>query len=808
MKKNLCVLVLFLTFAIIVNSLVYSQQPIRAYNTTLYDTLNPSPAKGQERYSALWGYTASDGREYALLGGYNGTHIIDITEHPVKQVAFIAGTPSGWREIKAVNGYAYIVTEGSQGTGDGLQIIDLTKLPNSATLVKNDTSLYKTAHTISQEGKYIYVHGTQPQAGVNGGTFIYDISNPTNPVVVGKWAGRYVHDATIKNDTMYCAAINDGRLDIVYLGADRKNPTFVTDIRYPGAGTHNSDLTTNSRYIMTTDEVGSTAKTLKIWDRSDVNNMSKVVEWTPSPNEIIHNVHTKGEIAVIAWYTAGTRIVDISNPLQPAEIAYFDTYLGANGGYSGNWEVYPYFSSGKIIASDMQNGLYVFTLNRVMKGAVKGIVMDEQTRKPMPNVTIQIPELGKRITSDNEGRYRLDGAIDTLSYSVTTLNYFTKTGSLILTQQENTTDILVKQMPLRSYKIAAANNGVNLPKFSYRVVSRPESGSEANAEVMLPRDSTYQIYVSAWGYNSEAISTNSENIGLITAELKKGYADDFENDLGWATQAPTDKAVAGKWERGIPIRTRAAVQGRGQIEVQPAEDHSSKYPFLNRAYLTGITGSQAGAGATDIDSGAVTLTSPIMDLTNLTNPFLSCWLWFSRDGNTQTPPDDTLKLFISNDAGKNWILLDTATDSPQKWFLKDFDLRKRLNITSEMMFRIVAADEGKPSLVEAGIDDFAVTDGSINSVYSYFDDSTVMVRVLGNPVIRDVVFELKTQEPQQNAVFEIYSLSGEKLITTEKKISSSGRTVVRIPAQDLPSGTYNYVIRFTDGQVTGKFIKE
>ena len=59
-----------------------------AYNTTLFDTLNPSTAG---RYSALWGYTAPDGREYALLGGFSGTHIVDITTKPIRQVAFTRG---------------------------------------------------------------------------------------------------------------------------------------------------------------------------------------------------------------------------------------------------------------------------------------------------------------------------------------------------------------------------------------------------------------------------------------------------------------------------------------------------------------------------------------------------------------------------------------------------------------------------------------------------------------------------------------------------------------------------------------------
>ncbi len=70
-------------------------------NVNLLGSLNPYPGQG---YSSLWGYTAEDGREYALLGVADGTSIIDITNtaQPV-EVDFIPGPPAPpyhWREMK------------------------------------------------------------------------------------------------------------------------------------------------------------------------------------------------------------------------------------------------------------------------------------------------------------------------------------------------------------------------------------------------------------------------------------------------------------------------------------------------------------------------------------------------------------------------------------------------------------------------------------------------------------------------------------------------------------------------------------
>jgi hypothetical protein len=43
-----------------------------------------------------------------------------------------------------------------------------------------------------------------------------------------------------------------------------------------------------------------------------------------------------------------------------AEEGFFDTYPSSDSaGFDGVWSVYPYFASGKIIASDINSGLFV-----------------------------------------------------------------------------------------------------------------------------------------------------------------------------------------------------------------------------------------------------------------------------------------------------------------------------------------------------------------------------------------------------------------------------------------------------------------
>lgn len=321
-------------------------------------------------YSSCWGYTAPDGREYALLGCQTGTSIIDITDAPtLKEIAFIPGPPSPWREMKTYQSYAYVVTENGTGAGAGIQIIDLSNLPNSATLAKTyvwaDTvngvvTLHPRAHTISASDNYLFLNG-----GSLNGIRILDVSKPLNPVQAGKYVGPHVHDSHIRNDTVFASVIaTNGGLDIID-ARNRTNPTRIKLIQYQGSGTHNAWTIPNKPYVVTTDEIGATLKNLKVWDIRDVINPIKVAEFGLD-SAIVHNVVIKGSLAYVAWYSAGLRVIDFSNPLAPKEIAYYDTYPKSNvSGYLGAWGVDPFLPSGKVIVSDMQTGLYVLRYNPV-----------------------------------------------------------------------------------------------------------------------------------------------------------------------------------------------------------------------------------------------------------------------------------------------------------------------------------------------------------------------------------------------------------------------------------------------------------
>lgn len=356
--------ILLLCFAL--SSVCFAQ--LRNRNIYLFGQQNIHPPVGAA-YSAIWGYRASNGREYAILGCGNGVSFVDVTDSTnIREVKFYAQGETAWREMKTFSHYAYVVTDVSFGVG--IQIYDLQYLPDSVHFVTNWTYTgFTMGHTISQEGAYLYLNGGNNTQGLanNGGVTVVDITNPISPVRRGQWGIQYIHDCRVKNDTIFACNIydpsNGGTGSIYVISAVNKDNLIQVGswVNNPNPGPHNCDLTADRNYCLVADEINGNPRLMKIWNITNLLAPVLVSTWQPTgiTTTIVHNIERFGNFAIVAHYEAGVRVVNISNPNTPTEVAWYDTYPGSNNfGYNGCWGVYT-FPSGKIIASDRSTGLYV-----------------------------------------------------------------------------------------------------------------------------------------------------------------------------------------------------------------------------------------------------------------------------------------------------------------------------------------------------------------------------------------------------------------------------------------------------------------
>ncbi len=362
----------------------------------------------------IWGYRdLNNNREYAILGLNNGTLVVDVTDptNPV-EVGTIVGERSTWRDVKvyqyldnndnSYKVYAYVTTEAI----GGFQVIDLTDAPNSVSLA-NTVNVFRSAHNVylgnidyatgtanPGESPYLYIAGSNLGSGSQSGSFrIFDLDDPVNPkLVTDPSSAFYMHDATSMtiNDsrTDQCASghnpcellidfssdrsFNNSRINVdIWDTTDKSNPSLLSSSTYNNASyIHSGWYSKDKNYIFVQDELDERDRgvntTLYVLDIRNLKSPSIVGSYVGPTRAIDHNGFTLGDKYYMSNYKRGLVVLDVSNPVVPTEIGFFDTYpipAANDSEFDGAWGAYPYLPSGNILVSDISNGLYVLTDN-------------------------------------------------------------------------------------------------------------------------------------------------------------------------------------------------------------------------------------------------------------------------------------------------------------------------------------------------------------------------------------------------------------------------------------------------------------
>jgi choice-of-anchor B domain-containing protein len=345
----------------------------------------PERARGV-RANDNWGWTdAATGREYALVGRNDGTSFIDITD-PTAPVLLgdlpkTPGTPRSqlWRDIKTFEDHAFIVADGA-GT-HGMQVFDLTRLRDvaDAPVVFEPDLLYRgeglnvveSTHNIiiNEDTGFAYLT-SRGCAGLH----MVDINDPLDPTFVGCSDPGDTHDAQcVVYDGPHeayrgreiCLRMSGSRFQISDV-TDKADPVELSNASHPNpAYMHQGWLTEDHRYFLMDDESDviagnvETTRTL-IWDVTDLEDPVLAREFFGSLPASAHNLYVMGDFTYQANYKYGLHILDTSDPLNPVEVGMFDTApYGSGPGFGGAWSTYPFFESGAIIVTSMQEGLFI-----------------------------------------------------------------------------------------------------------------------------------------------------------------------------------------------------------------------------------------------------------------------------------------------------------------------------------------------------------------------------------------------------------------------------------------------------------------
>ena len=344
----------------------------------------------------VWGWEdPQTGREYALVGRTDGTSFIDLTDpNNPRYVGNLPKTASAnqslWRDIKVYKDHAFVVADGAGA--HHMQIFDLTQLRDvgdEAPVEFTETALYTGIYSshnliINEETGFAYAVGNSSGGETCGGALhMVNIQDPVNPVFAGCFAdtrtGRRgtgaTHDAQcvtyVGPDADYrgqeiCLSSNGNALSIADV-TDKDNPIAVSILEYPNvAYTHQGWLTEDHRYFYLNDEGDEASELVDatrtlIFDLADLDDPVVAGEYLGPSSAIDHNLYIRGHTMYQTNYVEGLRLIDISDPENPAEIGHFDTVPygpNDNSPVLGAWSNYPYFKSGIIVVTSGREGVF------------------------------------------------------------------------------------------------------------------------------------------------------------------------------------------------------------------------------------------------------------------------------------------------------------------------------------------------------------------------------------------------------------------------------------------------------------------
>ncbi len=362
--------------------------------------------------AGTWGYTAPNGRRYALMGTAKGILVLDLLDTANPRVVDEIDGPTNtsapgtyWREMRVYGNYAYIVSEQDNVRG-GVMIVDLSGLPATVRFVKSFTPRDGTlrSHTIDIDtvrglayiqrptsvappapiaaavsaplfdapgpigfgGPGPAAHGTEDGHShggpADGSIEVWDIkTDPENPKYITTFnLNKAVHDMTAVGELVYVAEATASSYSIW----DMKNPALpVLKTRWvgtPGNFAHNIWPNGDGTIVVTTEEVpkGLPARVWRLNDATPPTELSSFKFGSGTP----HNVVMEGNIAYLSHYAEGAIAVDLSNPAVPKTVMRVDTTPLSGADYLGCWGVYKFPGQPLLMCSDMQTGFNLISI--------------------------------------------------------------------------------------------------------------------------------------------------------------------------------------------------------------------------------------------------------------------------------------------------------------------------------------------------------------------------------------------------------------------------------------------------------------
>jgi hypothetical protein len=302
----------------------------------------------------------------------DGIRIIDISskEAPV-ELGFYPSDGQWLNDVKLVedgNGKQFALIAADPQGALALDVSDPTRPTLAATFTPSGEADHGV-HTLFVETidatTYAYLAD-----GFSKTLAIYDVTNPAAPSLYGRFDANEdnhaFHDLYVSPEGRVFA---NGTLGGMYIFDTAGVPTSQPALGvFQGGDYSHSNWVTSAggRTISIHGGEGFDAHAQIVdVDPASPDFLTVIGEYQTRPQVSIHNIMAAGEKAYIAHYADGVRIVDLSDPANPVEEAYFNSWNpdASNGGrFEGVGGIDLDLGNGYIYAADSSRGLLILKI--------------------------------------------------------------------------------------------------------------------------------------------------------------------------------------------------------------------------------------------------------------------------------------------------------------------------------------------------------------------------------------------------------------------------------------------------------------
>lgn len=353
----------------------------------------------------------------AVQGGYGcrGAFIYDISnpDAPVLSSWYNPGNNQQFLEAIVVGNRSYF----GSGNGGGVHIVDLTNPASPqllGTINSSNGNAYNSIHEMvvfNQNGTNFLIENFNSLTNTKV-LKVINVSNPTAPVFVRDITpteAQWVHAMHIRGNRMFTSgwgnSTNRGRTEIYDISnIGTQAPTLLGFVEDPtsttaGNNMHSSWSSEDGNYLYSARETNNGTGDIRVYDITNpaVPLLVKSISTAELGLNAVtpHNPVVSGNYLYVSWYQAGVQVFDISTPANPRRVGQYDTFpatfappeeekqalLDAEPWdmicgsefrqnalpttYDGNWAVFPFLGTNKVLAGDLTYGLLVLDASGV-----------------------------------------------------------------------------------------------------------------------------------------------------------------------------------------------------------------------------------------------------------------------------------------------------------------------------------------------------------------------------------------------------------------------------------------------------------